>query len=404
MNINRIVTASLLRAVVVVFLFAAAGFGQEPAPQAPAPQTPPPQSEPPAGTQQQTPGRQPNVGAPPSNDRTPQTPFDQPQQIFLSGSVRLADGSPPPTSVIIERVCGGVVRPEAYTDMKGHFSFILGGQNSIGIADASVSNDPISRSGSSRLSSFDLAGCELRANLPGYQSDSVLLAFRSPLDNPDVGIIHIRRLGNVEGFTYSITTALAPKDARKAYEKGLDVVKKQKWSEAEREFNKAVAAYPKYAVAWYELGRVYQQQKKFEDAARAYTESVKIDPKFVNPYAQLTVVSVLQQKWDDVAGYTLQILKLNPYAAPEIYFYSAVANFNLQNVDLAEEHAREAAKLDTQRKTPRINHLLGVILAEKGEFKDAAEQLRIYLKHSPNAPDAEKVKEQLAEMEKVSSR
>jgi tetratricopeptide (TPR) repeat protein len=337
---------------------------------------------------------------PPTQDRNQQqNQFPEMQrQIFLSGSVRLADGSPPPTSVVIERVCAGVVRPEAYTDSRGNFSFLLGGQNSIAIADASVGSDAMSRGGF-QANSFNLAGCELRANLPGFQSDSVLLAFRNPLDNPDVGIIHIRRLANVEGYTFSITTALAPKDAKKAFDKGLDHVKKKKWADAERELNKAVAGYPKYAIAWYELGRVYQQQKKFEDATRAHTEAIKHDPKFVSPYAQLAVVAVVQQKWDEVAEHTAQVVKLNPYVAPEIYFYSAVANYNLQKMDVAEQHARQAAKLDSDHKTPRINHLLGLILAQKEDYQDAADNMRIYLKFSPNAADVSTVKEMLSEIE-----
>lgn len=405
-NWFRFVRATAI-VLVASFSLAAHGFAQEPGPaQAPAaPTAPAPQPQPP-GDRQPGGDRQPPVTQPPTQDRNQQPQFpEMPRQIFLSGSVRLADGSIPPTNVVIERVCNGVVRPEAYTDSKGNFSFLLGARNSMAIADASIGNsiDPISRGGGlGRESSFDLSGCEIRANLPGFLSESILLAFRQPLDDPDIGIIHIRRLANVEGYTFSVTTAAAPKDARKAYEKGLEHVKKQKWTDAEREFNKAVAVYPKYAVAWYELGRVHQQQKKLDEANHAYGEAIKIDSKFVSPYAQLAIVAVLQQKWDDVARYTSQTLKLNPFIAPEIYFYSAVANFNLRKIDVAEDHARQAAKLDPQHKTPRINHFLGVILAQKQEYKEAAENLRIYLKFSPKAPDAATVKQQLAELEKAS--
>jgi hypothetical protein len=33
--------------------------------------------------------------------------------IFLSGKVIMEDGTPPPDSVVIERVCNGMPRPEA---------------------------------------------------------------------------------------------------------------------------------------------------------------------------------------------------------------------------------------------------------------------------------------------------
>ena len=328
--------------------------------------------------------------------------------IFLSGSVKLADGTPPPASVVIERVCGGAVRPEAYTDSKGNFSFAVGEKNTAVFADASVGNDTFSRGGfgdsiggQRGVSEGDLNGCEIRANLAGFRSDSIILGFRQSLDNPEIGIIYLHRMANVEGYTFSVTTALAPKDARKSYEKGVENMKKQKWPDAERELIKAVEAYPKYAVAWYQLGLAYQQQKKSSDASRAYLEAIKIDPKFISPYGQLAVLAVVQQKWDDVAMYTSQMLKLNRFVAPDIYFYSAVANHNLHRLDIAENHAREAANRDSQHKIPRINHLLGIILAQKQEYKDAAENIRIYLKFSPNAPDAAAVKQLLNDIEKA---
>src|SRR5207247_9819665 len=80
----------------------------------------------------------------------------------------------------------------------------------------------------------DLFGCENRANLPGFISQSIVFGFRQSMDNPNIGTILIRPLENVRGYTFSITTALASKDARKAYEEGIQDAKKQKWSDADR--------------------------------------------------------------------------------------------------------------------------------------------------------------------------
>src|SRR6478672_5106215 len=99
-------------------------------------------TNPPGAPTAPTPGNNPPMTNP--NPRTPQP--QQPQQpdmtqrpIFLSGKVMLDSGTPPPEPVVIERVCGGNPRPEAWTDSKGHFSFQLG-QNTAMMADASVGN------------------------------------------------------------------------------------------------------------------------------------------------------------------------------------------------------------------------------------------------------------------------
>jgi Flp pilus assembly protein TadD len=383
----------IIAAFTVAASVASVSFGQGKGQSAPPPQSSPTQ---PSGGRQ--PSNQPTFG-----DRTtqPGSGADISRQIYLSGSVRLGDGTIPPASVVIERVCGSVIRPEAYTDSKGNFSFAVGGQNPPVFEDASVGNSLPNPGRQNGVDPQTLSGCQLRANLAGYTSDSINIGFRQPLDDPEVGVIHIHRLENVEGYTYSITTALAPKDAQKAYTKGLDDIKKTKWADAEKELTKAVEIYPKYAIAWYDLGRVYQQEKKADEASHAHLEAIKNDPKFISPYGNLAAMAAAQQKWNDVDQYTSQMLKLNPYVAPEFYFYSAVANFNLQKMDVAEQRAHEALKLDPQHRIPRVNHLLGIILAQRGDYPPAVDNMQLYLKYSPNANDAEDVKKQLTEIQKA---
>jgi tetratricopeptide (TPR) repeat protein len=107
-----------------------------------------------------------------------------------------------------------------------------------------------------------------------------------------------------------------------------------------------------------------------------------------------------EKKWEDAADYSGKLIRLNPYYSPDAYFVSAVANLNLNRLDKAEEHSREAAKMDTQHKNPRINHLLAVILSQKQDYAGAAASMRDFLKFAPNAPEAEQIKQQLAEIEK----
>ena len=110
--------------------------------------------------------------------------------------------------------------------------------------------------------------CEIRARLPGYRSDTISLAGRRMLDAPDVGVIILYPIAGIQGLTASATSGQAPKDARKAYEKGLDAVKKDKPDQAEQEFRKAVQLYPKYAEAWLELGKCWSGENTIRRRAR----------------------------------------------------------------------------------------------------------------------------------------
>ncbi len=346
------------------------------------------------------------------------SPFpEMSRPIFLSGKVVMEDGTAPPEQVLIERVCHGNHRPEGYTDSKGRFSFQLG-QNQHMLADASVSSsaDPsfgtaaggfgTSRTGGGfgstgrQITERDLMGCEIRASLPGYRSEVVNLSGRRVMDNPDIGTILLRRLGNVEGLTISGTSLQAPKDAKKALDKSRDLVKKKKLAEAQKELEKAVELYPKYAVAWYELGRIQENNAKLDEARKSYQEAVGADSKFVSPYLQLAFMDGRENKWQDVADTTDRVVKLNPFDFPQAFYLNSVANYNLQKFDAAERSARDGLKSDPQHRIPKVAHVLGVILAQKGDFNGAAENMRSYLQWAPLAADADAVKKQLTEVEK----
>lgn len=326
--------------------------------------------------------------------------------MLLTGKVVLNDGTAPGEPVRIERVCsdrgGGRPHPEAFTDAKGRFSITLGQESDI-MPDASETQsrgDALGTNSLSGISQTDLMTCELRAVLPGFTSDTISLATHRYLDNPDVGTIVLHRMSNVEGLTTSATSALAPKDARKAYEKGMEDVRKNKLDEAQKEFEKAAAVYPKYASAWFELGRIYEQHDQVDEARKAYTQSIAADSNYINPYERLYLLGAKAQKWHEVAETSDRVLHLNPYDFPGAYYFNAIANFELGNLDAAEKSGREAVKLDTTHQNPRTNYVLGIILAKKGEFGPAAECLRAYLQAAPDAKDAGSVRQQVAELEK----
>jgi tetratricopeptide (TPR) repeat protein len=339
---------------------------------------------------------------------------------YLSGKVQMDDGTAPPDPVVIERVCNGSPRAEGYTDSKGRFSFQLG-QNQGVTQDASYDdmgnsglqpNAPVRRSaapmgrvpagGGQRGNAQGMAGCELRASLAGFRSDVVNLSGRRTFDNPDVGTIVLRRLANVEGTTISMTTLQAPKDARKAYDKAREALRKGKTADAQKELEKAVSAYPQFAAAWYELGLIHEKGNDPGEARKYYAQAMATDAKLVTPYLHLAQLALRERKWQEAADTSGRAIKLDPVDFPDAYLYNAVANHNLQRFDAAEASARQAQKLDTAHRWPKADHVLGAILYAKKDYKGAAEQLRNYLTFAPDATDAGEVKAQLAEIEKLS--
>jgi tetratricopeptide (TPR) repeat protein len=237
--------------------------------------------------------------------------------------------------------------------------------------------------------------------LAGFRSDSVNLAGRRALDNPDVGTIILHRLANVEGSSISVTTLQAPKDARKAYDKAREALHKDKAADAQKDLEKAVNLYPQFAAAWYDLGVLHEKNNNAAEARKSYSQALAADPKFVSPYLPLAILSGADKNWQEMADITARLIKLDAVDFPDAYYYNAAANYNLKKIDEAEASAREALKLDTAHRLPKVEHILGLILYQKNDYVGAAEQMRKYLIDAPNAPDAQQVREQLAELERL---
>ena len=335
--------------------------------------------------------------------------------VSISGRVMVDDGAPPPETVVIERVCSGNARAEGYTDRKGYFSIDLGADRG-GWQDASSGgnfNDIETHSpgqsqvspglGGATMSLQRYINCDLRANLPGYRSQVVSLAKHGVMDNSDIGTIFLHRLGNVEGRIISTISLAAPKNARKAFEKGSDLARRNKLDDAMKNYRKAVDVYPKYAAAWLELGKLQAAKGQADTAHQSFDAAVQADPKYLNPYLELSRLALGAKNWRELADVSGRAVKLDPFDYPQEFFFNSVANYNLQNLDAAEKSAREAEKLDTQHHYPQASHLLGVILAQRQDYTGAAGEMRNYLKFAPGAADAGTVRAQLEQLEKLSA-
>jgi tetratricopeptide (TPR) repeat protein len=109
--------------------------------------------------------------------------------------------------------------------------------------------------------------------------------------------------------------------------------------------------------------------------------------------ASLAILQAGKQRWDQVAATTDAAIARHPLQWPSLYFYNAVAKYNLRRLDEAEHSADRAAQLQF----PRAHYILGRILAAKGEFRRAAEEMAKYLELMPNATDAELVRGEIRE-------
>jgi hypothetical protein len=338
--------------------------------------------------------------------------------MFLRGRVATHDGAPVPNDVLVERVCNNRVRQEVYASLHGDFSMQLGSRaDSFPEASAEPTSPytVASKDSVMGISRRELTNCELRVSASGFHSGVIsLLDLDTFGGSVDVGVIVVQRGTKTEGMTLSATPYKAPKDARRAYEKGLQAERNDKIADARKYFETAVEIYPSFAHAWFRLGTVLQKEHQNDAAQAAYVKATTIDTKFLPPYLFLALMAYQAENWTEVLKLTGHILDLDPlnhadvtgyvvdldplnYA--EAYFYNSVANYKLNKIEDAEKSALKAEHLDLRTRFPQLHLVLARIFARKNNYALAIAEIQTYLALTPHAKDADQVREQLAKWE-----
>jgi tetratricopeptide (TPR) repeat protein len=208
----------------------------------------------------------------------------------------------------------------------------------------------------------------------------------------------LHRIAAVEGTSVSVTSLAAPKDARKAWEKGVRLLRSSNPGDAasaEKELQKAVATYPKYANAWADLGRVRLRRGEVNEARDAFLRAIDADDKLVEPYIELGNIAARQRQWNDAARYLDRALALDPIDYPRLWLADGLADYRVRNLERAEKNVREALKIAPANQEPEANRLLGFVLLEKQDYAGAGEAFRAYLRQAPNAGDLQDVQARL---------
>lgn len=300
-----------------------------------------------------------------------------PRMTLIRGRVASAAGGSLSSPASIEALCAGSLQQSLFA--KDEFRIA------------------ISSTGSMLTGGAGNVPCHLRISLAGHQTQIVAVGSPGGLER-EIGVVILRPRAGVTGETYSATSLYAPEKARKAFEKGVEQSRRGKLKEARKELETATQQHPKYAEAWCELGDVLNRLMLNAEARAAYKRAAESDPQFLRPTLHMAMLAAGERQWKESAQLTDQVIARNPHDYPEAFLYNAAALYNLGLADQAEQAVRRAIDLDQARMFPKSYHLLATILDARGQRREAAANLRLFLQHAPNAPEADQVRRRLAEL------
>jgi Tfp pilus assembly protein PilF len=308
---------------------------------------------------------------------------------YLVGNVVVVGGELPWDPIPITVTCDGKISSTADADPKGNFEIA-----------AAAKTTTLGIEGSKTKPVTEFVGCTVAATLPGFDSTPITIANRTIADSTDIGTIKLSREAGAAGGAVSVTTTAAPKEAMKAFEKARSEWQEQKPDRAQHDLEKAVQIYPQFAEAWYQLAKL-QQVSSPKDAGASFAKAVAADPKFVPPYEHLVPFAAQAGKWQEVADDTARELEFNPRGTVQIWYYHALANYKLNRKDVAEASATKALAMDPLHTQPNTEQLLAVILADKQDYAGALAHLKNCLTYLPSGQNADTVKQQVAQLEKI---
>jgi hypothetical protein len=200
-----------------------------------------------------------------------------------------------------------------------------------------------------------------------------------------------------------------PKPAVDLYQKGLEFAQKNDSKKAVEQLSKAVELYPQFALALNELGVQYLRLGQPDKAAEALQSATKIMPEEFMPRLNYGIALLNQKKFSEAETELRQALKKNN-DSPTAHMYLGIALLTTSRDEKTRQYDMdkytEAQKeLETavgtgKEEVAMAHRYLGGIYSGNKEYKRAADEIDTYLKLSPKAADAERLREVVKDLRK----
>ena len=302
-------------------------------------------------------------------------------RVIVTGKVIMEDGSPPPFSVGVERVCSDLQgsAPGPLTNKKGEFVWNM------------------------EMDAFQTRSCFIRATHAGYVSTGQDISGINVTSHDPTYALKPLVLAKSSPDPYSIVVSEdnVPGHAKTAFKDALKALDVPDFAKAASLLEEAVKASPKFAEGWHALGVVDERLSKAPEARDAYEHAIKASPKFLPPYVTLAMICVRLKDWGCAGQAAATGIKMDTKKLfPELYLHQGVAEYQMKDLSGAEGSVQEAIRLDSGHHHPREEYVLGRILEAKGDANGAKEHMAAYLKLDPGTPDLDAVRGHLENLGK----
>jgi Flp pilus assembly protein TadD len=195
-----------------------------------------------------------------------------------------------------------------------------------------------------------------------------------------------------------LNAALAnvPKAAVELYEKGLDAASRGDSEKAIEQFKRAVSVYPEFGLALNQLGVQYLKRGELDNAEEALIRAVKLLPDTAETTLNYGIVLLQKKKFAEAETQLRDAVKKNDQAFTA-HLYLGITLIYVKKLQEAESELQRAITLGGT-KSGQAHYYLGGLYWQARNYRQAADELEMYLKLEPKAANVEKVKTTIKEL------
>lgn len=186
-----------------------------------------------------------------------------------------------------------------------------------------------------------------------------------------------------------------PANARKAYERAVKQLDNERQPELGiASLKEAINLFPTYFLALERLGVEYVKRQQYEPAREVLSKAVEVNQRGMASYYALGVAQFHLRQWPQASETLQRSLLLAPESANAAFahFYLGLALIKIAKAAEGEPHLRKSLELGGNAVPPDVHMHLAQYYSNNKRYKEAADELELFLKRVPDARDAENIR------------
>lgn len=182
-----------------------------------------------------------------------------------------------------------------------------------------------------------------------------------------------------------------PEEAKTIYQRAVADLDRNRLDDGVAGLESALKIFPDYYLALERLGLIHLTQQKFEKAVEVFNKAVVVNPRSFNGWYGLSVSHYELKQSNSAVEAAQKAVTLNSNSADALLALG-VSLRQAKRYEEAEKPLKQADKI-TKGLSPDVHWNLALLYAKNlNRFRDAADELELYLKTTPDTSQTENIK------------